>query len=239
MPSEIYGKNTVLNAALSEREFYEVFVVSQNLNECEQILKYADKKYVKINILSTKQMDIKFPKYKHQGIVAVVEDYKYTALEDVLKDNDNPFLVILDGLEDPHNLGAILRSADAVNADCIIIPKNGAVGITATVAKVSTGAIEYVPIVQVTNIARTIDKIKDYGIWVVGADINGNMLYNDIDGKMRIAIVIGSEGKGMRRLVREKCDFLVRIPMSGNVNSLNASVSAALMMYQVYNDRQK
>jgi len=180
---------------------------------------------------------VKFPGDKHQGIVTIVEDYKYFNLDEILKDNENPFLIILDGLEDPHNLGAILRTGDATNIDCVIIPKNRSVGLNSTVAKVSTGAIEHVPVAQVTNLTQTIKKIKEHGIWVVGSDSDAEMMYNEIDGNMRIALVIGSEGKGISRLVKEQCDYLVKIPMNGHVNSLNASVSAALLMYHVFNDR--
>ncbi len=237
MPSKIVGKNAVINAAESKRKFFEVFVSYQNLNSCEGVLKYAESRDVKINILRRNEMDERFPKDKHQGIVAFVEDYEYVEIEDILEDNDNPFIVILDGLEDPHNLGAILRTAEATNVDCIVIPKNRSVGLNATVAKVSTGAIEYVPVAQVTNLTQTIKKIKNMGVWVVGTDSDASMDYTEIDGNMRVAIIIGSEGKGISRLVKEQCDYLVKIPMNGKINSLNASVSAALMMYEVFKDR--
>jgi 23S rRNA (guanosine2251-2'-O)-methyltransferase len=237
MPNKIVGKNAVINAAENKRKFYEVFVSYQNLNSCESVLKYAESKDVKINILRRNEMDLKFPKDKHQGIVAFVEDYEYVEIEDILEGNDNPFIVILDGLEDPHNLGAILRTAEATNVDCVVIPKNRSVGLNATVAKVSTGAIEYVPVAQVTNLTQTIKKIKNMGVWVVGTDSDASMDYTEIDGNMRVAIVIGSEGKGISRLVKEQCDYLVKIPMNGKINSLNASVSAALMMYEVFKDR--
>ncbi|XMB86658.1 23S rRNA (guanosine(2251)-2'-O)-methyltransferase RlmB [Mycoplasmatota bacterium WC44] len=239
MPNKIFGKNVVTSAVESNRKFFEIYVSYQNLQSCEDILKYANDRHVKINIVSRKEMDLKFPKDKHQGIVAFVEEYQYFDLDDILRDNESPFLIILDGLEDPHNLGAILRTADATNVDCVIIPKNRSVGLNSTVAKVSTGAIEYVKVAQVTNLTQTIKKIKEYGVWVVGTDSDAEMSYNDIDGNMRVAVVIGSEGKGMSRLVKEQCDYLVNIPMNGHVNSLNASVSAALMMYQVFNDRNK
>lgn len=237
MPSKIVGKNAVINAAESKRKFFEVYVSYQNLNSCESVLKYAESKDVKINILRRNEMDEKFPRDKHQGIVAFVEDYEYVEIEDILEGNDNPFIVILDGLEDPHNLGAILRTAEATNVDCVVIPKNRSVGLNATVAKVSTGAIEYVPVAQVTNLTQTIKKIKNMGVWVVGTDSDATMDYTEIDGNMRVAIVIGSEGKGISRLVKEQCDYLVKIPMNGKINSLNASVSAALMMYEVFKDR--
>jgi len=237
MPSKIIGKNAVINAAESKRKFFEVFVSYQNLNSCESVLKYAESNNVKIHILRRNEMDVKFPKEKHQGIVAYVEEYKYANIEEILEGNENPFIIILDGLEDPQNLGAILRTADATNVDCVIIPKNRSVALNSTVAKVSTGAIEYVPVAQVTNLTQTIRRIKELGVWVVGTDSDAEMDYTEIDGNMRIAIVVGSEGKGISRLVKEQCDYLVKIPMNGKVNSLNASVSAALMMYEVYKGR--
>ena len=144
----------------------------------------------------------------------------------------------MDELEDPHNLGSILRTADAAGVHGIIIPKRRAVGLTATVAKLSTGAIEYVPVARVTNLARTIDELKERGVWVFGTDANGSQDYGNMDATMPLALVIGSEGKGMGRLIREKCDFLVHLPMSGQVTSLNASVAAALLMYEVHRKRR-
>ena len=149
----------------------------------------------------------------------------------------HPFFLILDEIEDPHNLGSIMRTADAVGAHGIIIPKRRAVGLTATVAKASTGAIEYIPVVRVTNIASTIDELKERGVWIVGTDAKGREDYRNLDGKMPIGLVIGSEGKGMGRLIREKCDFLIQLPMAGKVTSLNASVAASLLMYEVYRKR--
>jgi 23S rRNA (guanosine2251-2'-O)-methyltransferase len=153
------------------------------------------------------------------------------------KRNEPPFFLILDEIEDPHNLGSIMRTADAVGAHGIIIPKRRAVGLTATVAKVSTGAIEYIPVVRVTNIAQTIDELKERGLWIAGTDAKGSQDYRKMDGAMPLGLVIGSEGKGMGRLIREKCDFLFHLPMVGHVTSLNASVAAAILMYEVYRKR--
>jgi 23S rRNA (guanosine2251-2'-O)-methyltransferase len=145
--------------------------------------------------------------------------------------------LLLDEIEDPHNLGSIMRTADAVGAHGIIIPKRRAVGLTATVAKASTGAIEHIPVVRVTNMARTIDELKERGVWIAGTDASGKQDYRQLDGTMPLGLVIGSEGKGMGRLVRDKCDFLINLPMAGKVTSLNASVAAALLMYEVYRRR--
>ena len=174
----------------------------------------------------------------NQGIGALIDDYKYKSLDQVVKkDKENKVFVILDSLEDPHNLGAILRSSDAFGVDAIIIAKNRSVKLNATVAKVSTGAIEYVDVVEVTNLTNTIKSLKDQGFWVVGTDANTDQTIHNINVDTHLCIVIGSEGKGISRLVKENCDYVVKIPMSGHVNSLNASVSAALVLYEVYHKK--
>lgn len=178
---------------------------------------------------------------QHQGVVAQVALYEYAELDDLYKateeKNEQPFFLILDELEDPHNLGSIMRTADAVGAHGIVIPKRRAVGLTTTVAKASTGAIEHIPVARVTNLARTLEEMKERGIWVVGTDASAREDYRNMDGNMPLALVIGSEGKGMGRLVKEKCDFLIKLPMAGKVTSLNASVAAGLLMYEVYRKR--
>lgn len=165
----------------------------------------------------------------HQGVVAQVAAYEYVELDDLFakaaERDEAPFFMILDEVEDPHNLGSIMRTADAVGAHGIIIPKRRAVGLTATVAKASTGAIEYIPVARVTNLARAVEELKERGVWIVGTDAKGSDDYRNMDGKMPIGLVIGSEGKGMARLMKEKCDFLIRLPMAGQVTSLNASVA--------------
>lgn len=177
---------------------------------------------------------------QHQGVVAQVAAYEYAELDDLYKaaeENEQPFFLILDELEDPHNLGSIMRTADAVGAHGIVIPKRRAVGLTTTVAKASTGAIEHIPVARVTNLARTLEEMKERGIWVVGTDASAREDFRNMDGNMPLALVIGSEGKGMGRLVKEKCDFLIKLPMAGKVTSLNASVAAGLLMYEVYRKR--
>jgi 23S rRNA (guanosine2251-2'-O)-methyltransferase len=170
-----------------------------------------------------------------------VAAYQYAELDDLFalaeKRNEAPFFLLLDEIEDPHNLGSIMRTADAAGAHGIIIPKRRAVGLTATVAKTSTGAIEHVPVVRVTNMARTIEELKERGVWIAGTDAGGKQDYRQFDGTMPLGLVIGSEGKGMGRLIREKCDFLIHLPMTGHVTSLNASVAAAILMYEVYRKR--
>ena len=177
----------------------------------------------------------------HQGVVVKVIDYEYCNLRDVLEKykNEDAVLAILDGLEDPHNLGAILRTADATGVNGIIIPKHRSVSLNATVAKVSTGAIEYANVVQVTNLVTTIKELKKNGYWIIGLELDGSVDYRKQDYSGKIAVVIGSEGKGISRLVKEECDFCVNIPMYGHVNSLNASVSAAILFYEILRNRGK
>jgi 23S rRNA (guanosine2251-2'-O)-methyltransferase len=177
----------------------------------------------------------------HQGVVAEIVEYEYKTLNEVIKkcENKNSVFAMLDGLEDPHNLGAILRSADATGVDAIIIPKNRSVSLNSTVAKVSTGAIEHVDTVQVTNLVMALKELKKQGYWVIGLELDGSVDYRKQDYSGKIVVVIGSEGKGISRLVKEECDFCVNIPMYGHVNSLNASVSAAILFYEILRNRGK
>ena len=178
----------------------------------------------------------------HQGVIAIVPPFDYCDVEDILeeakKKNEDPFILILDGIEDPHNLGSIIRTAETAGVHGIIIPKRRAASVNSTVSKVSTGAVEYMKIARVTNLNDTIKKLKEAGIWVCGTDMNTKIEYTKQDYNIPIAIVIGSEGFGMSRLVKENCDFLVKIPMKGKITSLNASVSAGIIMYEVVRKRQ-
>lgn len=178
----------------------------------------------------------------HQGVIALVSPKAYVAVEDIIetvRPGEEPFLILLDEISDPHNLGAILRTADAAGVHGVIIPRRRSAPLTPTVAKSSAGAIEYVPVARVANIAQTIETLKTRGIWLIGADPGGQELYWDVRLDGPIALVIGGEDKGLGRLVKEKCDILVRLPMLGQVNSLNASVAAALLAYEVVRQRRK
>ena len=177
----------------------------------------------------------------HQGVVAVTASQQYADVGAIIKSKRgaHSFVVVLDGVEDPHNLGAIIRTADGAGADGIILPERRAVGITATVVKASAGATEHMPIARVTNIARTLEVLKSRNIWVVGLDERGTQTYNALDYKMDCALVLGAEGAGLHDLVRKKCDFLVSIPMLGKVPSLNVSVAAAVVMYEIARQRRK
>ena len=232
----IYGKNMVLEALRNKDKIKKVYLTKNNLDLIE---KYKQK-ISKIQISSIKELDM-LASGNHQGIVAEVEEYGYVSLEEVIKkhkDDKNVSLAILDGLEDPHNLGAILGSADASGIDGIIIPKNRSVQLSSTVAKVSTGAIEYVDVIQVVNLVNTIKTLKENGYWIIGLELDGSVDYRKQDYTGKIAVIIGSEGRGISKLVKENCDYLVNIPMVGHVNSLNASVSASILFYEILRNRE-
>jgi 23S rRNA (guanosine2251-2'-O)-methyltransferase len=176
----------------------------------------------------------------HQGVIAVSAAYDYSEMEDIFalaeKKGEAPFVIILDGIEDPHNLGAIIRTANLVGAHGVIIPKNRAVGLTATVARTSAGALNYTPVVKVTNLSKTIEELKEKGLWFVCADMEGEVMY-DLNLTGPIGLVIGNEGEGVSRLVREKCDFVARIPMKGDIDSLNASVAMGVLSFEIARQR--
>lgn len=230
----IAGKNTIIEAIKVNHKIYELYIQKGTNND---ILSLAVEKNIKVIEHDKFNLNKILPS-NNQGVGALVEEYKYTSLDKAIKnDKQNKVFVMLDSLEDPHNLGAILRSADAFNVDAIIIPKNRSVKLNATVAKVSTGAIEHVNVVEVTNLNQTIKTLKNNGFWVVGTDASTDQTIHDIDVNTNLCVVIGNEGKGISRLVKENCDYIVKIPMSGHVNSLNASVSAALVIYEIYHKK--
>ncbi|AZB41235.1 23S rRNA (guanosine(2251)-2'-O)-methyltransferase RlmB [Bacillus sp. FJAT-42376] len=237
----IIGRNPVLEALRSERDINKLWMAENSVKgSALQITAIAKERGIIVQTVPKRKLD-QMVEGNHQGFVAQVAAYEYVHTDDILKaaeeKGEAPFILILDELEDPHNLGSIMRTADAVGAHGIVIPKRRAVGLTATVAKASTGAIEYVPVARVTNLARTIDELKEKGVWIAGTDAKGSDDYRTLDGTMPIGLVIGSEGKGVSRLVRDKCDFLINLPMAGHVTSLNASVAASLLMYEVFRKR--
>jgi 23S rRNA (guanosine2251-2'-O)-methyltransferase len=237
----IAGKNPVIEALKSEREINKIWIAEgSQKGQMQQVIHLAKESRVLVQFVPKQKID-QMTKEVHQGVVAQVAAYEYADLDDLFqnaqKKNETPFFLILDELEDPHNLGSILRTADAAGVHGIIIPKRRAVGLTATVAKASTGAIEHVPVARVTNLARTIAELKERGIWIFGTDAKGSEDYRKMDAAMPLAIVIGSEGKGISRLIRDNCDFLIHLPMVGHVTSLNASVAASLLIYEVYRKR--
>jgi 23S rRNA (guanosine2251-2'-O)-methyltransferase len=193
-----------------------------------------------ISFVSKERLDQLSKTGKHQGVIAFAAAYEYAEVEEILasahEKNEAPFIILLDSIEDPHNLGAIIRTAHQAGAHGIIIPKRRAVGLTATVARTSAGAINYLPVAKVTNLSVTIEELKKQGLWFVCADMDGEMMY-DLDLRGPIGLVIGSEGEGVGRLIKEKCDFIAKIPMYGQVDSLNASVAAGILAYEIVRQR--
>lgn len=235
----IYGKNTVIEALKTQKEIEVIYLSTSNQELRSQIESYLKRQQTQIVMMPLATMNQKFSG-NHQGIVASIKEYQYVELGSLLtatKQRNQVAFAILDGLEDPHNLGAILRTADATQMDGIIIPKNRSVGLNGTVAKVSTGAIEHIPVVQATNLVQTIEILKQNGFWIIGLEMDGSIDYKKQDYSGKIAVVIGSEGKGISRLVKEHCDFFVHIPMLGHVTSLNASVSASIIFYEIIRNR--
>ncbi|WP_163655634.1 23S rRNA (guanosine(2251)-2'-O)-methyltransferase RlmB [Listeria sp. PSOL-1] len=237
----IGGRNPILEVLRSKRDIHKIYIAEGSKNGVmQQIISLAKENKIEIRFVPKAKID-QVVTGAHQGVAAQIAAYKYFELEHLFhqaeEKNEQPFFVILDELEDPHNLGSIMRTVNAVGAHGIIIPKRRSVSLTQTVAKASTGAIEYVPVVRVTNISRTIEDLKKRGVWIFGTDAKGREDYRTMDATLPLALVIGSEGRGMSRLVREKCDFLVHLPMVGQVTSLNASVAAGLLLYEVYRKR--
>ncbi|HBM4073391.1 TPA: 23S rRNA (guanosine(2251)-2'-O)-methyltransferase RlmB [Listeria innocua] len=237
----IGGRNPVLEVLRSDRDIHKIYVQEgSQKGVLKQVLTLAKERKIQVQFVPKQKIE-KVVSGGHQGVAAQVAAYQYAELDDLFAaaeaKDEMPFFIILDELEDPHNLGSIMRTADSVGAHGIIIPKRRSVGLTQTVAKASTGAMEYVPVVRVTNMVRTMEELQKRGLWIFGTDAKGSSDYRTMDVDMPLAIVIGSEGFGMSRLVREKCDFLIHLPMRGKVTSLNASVAASLLLYEVYRKR--
>lgn len=240
--ADIFGRNPVIEALRSDSEINKIYLAKGELQgSAKEIMALAKEKGIQIQLVERAKLDAMFPGENHQGAAASIAEANYVDWQDMLanarKKNEDPLLIILDELEDPHNLGAILRTADAVGAHGVIIPKRRAVALTAGVAKAAAGAVSYVPVARVSNLAQTIEALKKEGIWVAGAAMGGTEVYKqNLTGSL--AIVIGSEGKGLGRLVAEKCDFLISLPMQGQINSLNASVATGVIMYEVLRQRK-
>src|SRR5258708_5125848 len=233
----ISGIHAVEEALKARGRAFEYVAVDKSRKDARlhKILTMAREQGVAVRMEPRPQLDRMAQGENHQGVVAVVSEKKYVDLQDLIdrKRGEYSFLVALDGVEDPHNLGAIMRTADAAGADGIVLPERRAVGVNATVVKVSAGAAEHLPVAKVTNIARTIEELKEKNIWVVGLDERADKFYDELDYNMDCAIVLGAEGHGLHDLARKKCDFLVKIPMQGAVPSLNVSVAGAVVMYEV------
>lgn len=237
----IEGRNAVLEAFRSGKPIDRLFV----LDGCQDgpvktIVREAKKRDTVISFVSRERLDSMSETGHHQGVMAYAAAYEYAQVEDMLKaaeeKGESPFLFLLDGIEDPHNLGAIIRTANLAGAHGVIIPKRRAVGLTATVARTSAGALNYTPVAKVTNLSATIEELKEKGLWFVCADMGGESMYR-LNLKGPIGLVIGNEGEGVSRLVREKCDMIASIPMKGDIDSLNASVAAGILAYEIVRQR--
>ena len=238
----IAGRNPVTEVLNGDRDVERVFIADGAEGSVSRIIAIAREQGVIVDFVPKEKIDAMAPGAKHQGVVAKVSEYRYAGLDEVFekaeRSGEDPFLIILDEVTDPHNLGAVIRTAECAGAHGVIIPKRRAASLTQTVALAAAGAIESMPVVQVTNLARTIDELKERGIWIGAADMDGETYYEaNLTGP--IAIVIGNEGKGVGRLVKEKCDFVLSIPMYGRINSLNASNAAAVLMYGIRRARSE
>lgn len=243
-PEILEGRNPVLEALKSGRAINKILVAKGDREgSINQVIAAAKERGIVVQDVERAKLDAISWTNAHQGVIAYVAPKDYVDVDDILNAaesrGDPPFIIILDEITDPHNLGAILRTADAVGAHGVIIPKRRAAALTATVSKASAGAVEYVPVARVTNLAQTIEYLKKKNIWVVGTDASGDRSFYESDLTGALALVIGSEGEGMGRLVREKCDFVVNIPMVGRISSLNASVAASIVMYEALRQRSR
>ena len=235
------GRNAVIEAYRAGKTIDKLFV----LEDCKEgsmntVLRESKKHDTVINYVKKERLDQMSETGKHQGVIGYLAAYEYATVDEILdkarEKGESPFVILLDDIEDPHNLGAIIRTANLAGAHGVIIPKHRASGLTATVAKTSAGALNYTPVAKVTNISKTIEELKKEGMWFVCADMGGTTMY-DLDLKGSIGLVIGNEGKGVSRLVKEKCDFVASIPMFGDIDSLNASVATGVLAYEIVRQR--
>lgn len=238
MSQYVYGKNVVRQLISDNKKIHEI-ILMEGLKD-KELEKMIRQSGVPLRVMNRRQMDKLLNVSNHQGIAASIDDYKTYTIDEMIEaipKGKLPLLIMLDGLEDPHNLGAILRTADCVNADGIIIGKHRSVQLTPTVAKVSTGAIDTVKVASVTNLSKTLVQLKKQGFWAVGADIENARDYREGQYDVPLVLVIGSEGFGISELVKKNCDYMIALPMAGTVTSLNASVAAGILMYEIYSKR--
>lgn len=244
MEDQVEGRNSVTELLKSGKDINKLYVQKgEKHGSINEIIKLAKQNKVVITELDRAKLDQMSESHNHQGVIAIVPPYEYCDVDEILEyaksKNESPFILILDGIEDPHNLGSIIRTAETAGVHGIIIPKRRAASVNSTVNKVSCGAVEHMKIARVTNISDAIEKLKEEGLWICGTDINTEKYYYNQDLTGAIGIVIGNEGNGMSEKVKKKCDFLVKIPMKGKVTSLNASVSAGIIMYEVVEQKNK
>ena len=241
----IYGRNPVIEALEAGRTTMDKILIQEGLRHSQigYIRNLAKERGILYRFVDKRKLDLLCEGENHQGVAALAAAHTYAELEDHLaaakKRNQPPFLVIAEGITDPHNLGSIIRTANAAGAHGVVIPKNRSVALNATVSKVSAGAVEYTPVARVTNIPQTLERLKKEGLWIVGTDLSGTQSHYECDLTGPLGVVVGSEGEGMSRLVRENCDFLVRIPMLGEIESLNASVAAGVLLYEAVRQRRQ
>lgn len=239
----IFGRNSVIEALKAGRSINKIILLEgANDSSIKKILTLAGKARIVKEYVSRQKLDKICGGKNHQGVIAMAAAVQYSTLEEILRladeKNQPPFIILLDELEDPHNFGAILRTADAVGVHGVIIPKRRNVQLNATVAKTSAGAVEYVKVAQITNVAETLKKLRELNLKIVGSDMDAEKNFSDADLTGGIVLIIGNEGRGMRRLTKENCDLLVKIPMIGKINSLNASVAGAVLMYEIFRQRK-
>ncbi|QJW48568.1 23S rRNA (guanosine(2251)-2'-O)-methyltransferase RlmB [bacterium BFN5] len=239
----IVGRNSVMEALKSGRSINKVLIAKgERQGSVREIIGFAKSNGLIVQEVEMNKLDELASGMRHQGIAALAAPVDYVEIEDILakatEKGEAPFIVLLDELEDPHNLGAILRTADAAGVHGVLIPKRRSCPLSATVAKTSAGAVEYVPVARIGNVAQTLKDLKKAGLWVVGADMDGDKEFYQADLTGPMVVVVGSEGKGLGRLTKEHCDFLVRIPMRGKINSLNASVACSLLLYESLKQRE-
>lgn len=239
---QVEGRNAVLELLESDRDINKIYISDgEKHGSINKIIALAKQKKVIINEVSKAKLNQMAQTENNQGVIAIVPPFNYCEIEDIIElaksKKEKPFILILDGLEDPHNLGSIIRTAETAGVHGIIIPKRRAVGVNSTVEKVSAGAVEYMKIARVNNINDAIKYLKENDVWIYGTDMNSDKFYFEEDFTSGVGIVIGSEGFGMSKLVKENCDFLIKIPMRGKITSLNASVSAGIVMYEVVKQR--
>ncbi|MBQ9441505.1 MAG: 23S rRNA (guanosine(2251)-2'-O)-methyltransferase RlmB [Selenomonadaceae bacterium] len=238
----IFGRNPVIELIKSGRSINKIFFAEGSQDgSIKKIFSMAKNAGIVCEIVNRAKLDKICEGGRHQGVAAMAAAVQYSTVEEILNfaesKNESPFIILLDELEDPHNFGAILRTADAVGVHGVIIPKRRSVQLNSTVAKTSAGAVEYVKVAQVVNVAQTLKKFHEINLKIVGSDISAEKNFSEVDLSGGIVLIIGSEGKGMRRLTRENCDLLVKIPMVGKINSLNASVAGAVLMYEIFRQR--
>ena len=242
----IFGRNSVIELLKSGRKINRILIAEGNRDgSIQKIISMAKEKKIIFEMISRERLDKISENQNHQGVLAYTTPIEYSTLEEILQIADqkkeSPFIILLDELEDPHNFGAILRTADAVGVHGVLIPKRRSVSLNSTVAKTSAGAVEYVKVAQINNVAQTIKQLKENFFTIIGSDIEGVEIFSEkhnFDFNGAIVLIIGSEGKGLRRLTKENCDILLKIPMVGKINSLNASVAAAILMYEVFRQRK-